>query len=110
MTVGAKAVRGAIVDLLQPNDYSAMTISTSVRCTRSEDGAVLLDAAQGVCFGLNATGLAIWDMLVNRTAVPGIVQTLQSRTGLSLDVVETDVHQFIGDLQANRLVKTEPTN
>ena len=42
-----------------------IVIAPSVRETASEDGAVLLDIEQGICFSLNPVGLKIWELLEN---------------------------------------------
>ena len=42
---------------------TGLTIAPGVREVASEDGAVLLDVEQGVCFSLNPVGLKIWDLL-----------------------------------------------
>ena len=42
-----------------------VVIAPSVRETASEDGAVLLDIEQGICFSLNPVGLKIWELLKN---------------------------------------------
>src|SRR5208282_3160780 len=49
---------GDMEDLSTTQD---MVIAPSVRETASEDGAVLLDIEQGICFSLNPVGLRIWE-------------------------------------------------
>src|ERR1039458_8095163 len=46
-----------------PATITDFTIAPGVRETASEDGAVLLDVEQGVCFSLNPVGLRIWELL-----------------------------------------------
>ncbi len=40
-----------------------IVIPATIRAAASDDGAVLLDIEQGVCFSLNAVGLKIWELL-----------------------------------------------
>ena len=45
------------------SDIRDMVIPDGIRETVSEDGAVLLDIDQGICFSLNPVGLKIWELL-----------------------------------------------
>jgi len=50
-----------------------ITIPSGVRQTASEDGAVLLDTEQGICFSLNPVGLTIWELLKQHPSVEHVV-------------------------------------
>src|ERR1700737_337357 len=70
-----------------------MVIAPGVRETASEDGAVLLDIEQGICFSLNPVGLKIWDLLKTHHSVDEIADELAqdfpvSRSQLLSDLVE----------------------
>ena len=53
-----------------------IVIAPGVRETASEDGAVLLDIEQGICFSLNPVGLKIWELLKKRYSVDQIADAL----------------------------------
>ena len=48
---------------MTPTSERAWTVSPDVRSTQSEDGAVLLDIRQGLCFSLNVVGAKVWEKL-----------------------------------------------
>ena len=57
-------------------DTTSLTIAAGVRETASEDGAVLLDIEQGICFSLNPVGLRIWELLKKKYSVGQIADSL----------------------------------
>ena len=61
--------RGAMEDPIITTED--IVIAPGVRETASEDGAVLLDIEQGICFSLNPVGLKIWELL-EEALIPSI--------------------------------------
>lgn len=53
-----------------------IVISGGIREVISEDGAVLLDIEQGICFTLNPVGLKIWQLLKQGKSVDAVVDAL----------------------------------
>jgi hypothetical protein len=53
-----------------------IVIAPDVRETSPEDGAVLLDIEQEICFSLNSVGLKIWELLKRRYSVDQIADAL----------------------------------
>ena len=66
-------IRGAMEDAITTED---VVIAPGVRETASEDGAVLLDIEQGICFSLNPVGLKIWELLKKHYSVDQIAEVL----------------------------------
>jgi coenzyme PQQ synthesis protein D (PqqD) len=84
--------------------------STSVRETASEDGAVLLDVEQGVCFSLNSLGLRIWELLKKGYNVDQIVIELEKHYTVSRTQLLEDVHKFMDELESRKLLLNPKAN
>jgi len=78
--------------------------SPSVRETKSEDGAVLLDVEQGFCFSLNSAGCSIWELLKQGLNSDELVNELEKQYTVPREQLVQDVHEFIDDLACKRLV------
>ena len=81
-----------------------MVIASGVRETASEDGAVLLDFEQGICFSLNPVGLRIWQMLKDRQSVDQIADALAQDFPVPRSQLLSDVFEFLQALEAKRLI------
>ena len=82
-----------------------IVIAPSVRETASEDGAVLLDIQQGICFSLNPVGLKIWELLKKRYSVDQIADALAQDFPVSRSQLFSDVVEFLQALEAKRLIR-----
>lgn len=81
-----------------------MVIAPGVRETASEDGAVLLDIEQGICFSLNPIGLKIWQLLKTHHSVDEIADDLARDFPISRSQLLSDVVEFLQSLEAKRLI------
>ena len=81
-----------------------LTIARGVRETASEDGAVLLDIEQGICFSLNPVGLRIWELLKKKYSVDQIVDSLAQDFPVSRAQLISDTTEFIEALTAKGLI------
>jgi Coenzyme PQQ synthesis protein D (PqqD) len=81
------------------------TISPGVRETASEDGALLLDIEQGVCFSLNPVGLRIWELLKKRRSLDQIAEALGQEFSVPQSQVLSDATEFIAALEAKHLIR-----
>lgn len=81
-----------------------IVIAPSVRETASEDGAVLLDIEQGICFSLNPVGLKIWELLKKRCSVDQIADALAQDFPVPRSQLLSDVAEFLQSLEAKRLI------
>ena len=79
-------------------------VSEGVRSTHGQDGAIVLDVEQGQMFNLNRVGSRILELLESGSAEPDIVNVISHEFGVSRDVVENDVREFIEALRKHKLV------
>lgn len=86
------------------NPKGPVLTSPSVKETASEDGAVLLDVEQGVCFSLNSLGFRIWELLKQGNNVDQIVIELGKHYTVPQPQLLKDVRQFMDELEARRLL------
>jgi hypothetical protein len=81
-----------------------INISPGVKQTESEDGAVLLDIEQGICFSLNGVGLRIWEMLKRRSPIEQIADSLEQEFHIPRTDLIADICEFVGQLESNHLI------
>ena len=81
-----------------------IVIAPSVRETASEDGAVLLDIEQGICFSLSPVGLKIWELLKTHHSVDEIADDLAQDFPVPRSQLLSDVVEFLQSLEAKRLI------
>ena len=91
-------------DMENPINTQDLVIAPGVRETASEDGAVLLDVEQGICFSLNPVGLKIWQLLKTRHSVDEIADELAQDFPVSRSQLLSDVIEFLQSLETKRLV------
>jgi len=82
-----------------------IVIAPGVRETASEDGAVLLDIEQGICFSLNPVGLKIWELLKTHHSVDEIADDVAQDFPISRSQILSDVVEFLQSLEAKRLIR-----
>lgn len=86
-------------------NLTALAIVPGVREVTSEDGAVLLDIEQGICFSLNPVGLKIWDLLKTKTSLDQIVDALTAEFPVPREQLRSDALEFIDALRAKHLLR-----
>lgn len=82
-----------------------LTPAAGIREVTSEDGAVLLDIEQGICFSLNPVGLKIWELLKKKFSLNQIVDALGSEFRVGREQLRCDAQEFIEALRARRLLR-----
>ena len=90
--------------LTSDNPKGPGLVSPNVKETASEDGAVLLDIEQGVCFSLNSLGLRIWELLKRGHNPDQIVIELEKDYSVPRAQLLVDVHEFMDELEARKLL------
>ena len=88
-----------------PATITAFTIAPGVRETASEDGAVLLDVEQGICFSLNPVGLRIWKLLKRRCSLDEIADALAQDFFVPRAQLLSDAAEFIEALETKHLIQ-----
>src|SRR5208282_3242887 len=82
-----------------------LAVAPGVREVTSEDGAVLLDVEQGVCFSLNPVGLKIWELLKKGCSLEQIADALGQEFSVSRPQLVSDATEFIAALEGKHLVR-----
>lgn len=85
--------------------FTELTVASGVREVTSEDGAVLLDVEQGVCFSLNPVGLKIWNLLKEGRSADQIADALCQDFSVPRCQLLSDASEFIAALEDKRLVR-----
>ena len=90
------------------NDICGLRASPGVRAICNEDGAVLLDIDHGLCYGLNAVGGRIWQMIEagqGQSSFDEIVEALAREfTEVSREQLMTDVDKCLSALESKALI------
>jgi hypothetical protein len=89
----------------QETNTAELTIAPGVREVASEDGAVLLDVEQGVCFSLNPVGLKIWNSLKKGCSFEQITDALGREFPVGRPQLVSDAREFIAALEAKQLIR-----
>jgi hypothetical protein len=80
-------------------------LSSTVRTTQGQDGAVVLDIRQGLMFNLNPVGSRILELLKSGTDELAIVDKIGVEFDVRKDTAEHDVREFIHVLREHRLIE-----
>ena len=80
-------------------------VSDTLRSTHNQDGAIVLDVRQGQMFNLNFVGSRILELLKKGCTESGIVDEISREFGVSRDLGENDVHEFLENLKKCHLVE-----
>jgi hypothetical protein len=81
-----------------------LTISRSVRLSKSPDGGILLDVDLGVVFSLNSVGTRIVELLQQGNDAMTLADVISREFQVSRDVARSDVSDFLTVLQAQKLL------
>src|SRR5580698_10983695 len=92
-------------NMSEPETITDFTIAPGVREAASEDGAVLLDVEQGICFSLNPVGLRIWELLKKRCSLDQIADALGREFSVPRSQILSDASEFVEALEARHLIR-----
>lgn len=81
--------------------------SSSVREIHNQDGAVLLDIQQGLCFNINPIGSKIWHMMKQQQSLDQIIDALAAEFNVPKEQVRGDVIEFATLLSQMGLLLSE---
>src|ERR1041385_2748667 len=95
--------------LLRSSDSSACAkqsfrIPESIKEIENQDGAVLLDIEQGVCFSLTPVASRIWQLLKVHCELEQITNTIAAEFTAPRNLVEQDLSEFLDSLRRHRLL------
>jgi Coenzyme PQQ synthesis protein D (PqqD) len=80
-------------------------VSETVRSTHNQDGAIVLDVRQGQVFNLNFVGSRILELLKTGSNESAIIDQISREFGVSSDLAENDMRQFLHNLKECHLVE-----
>ena len=80
-------------------------VAEGVRSTHSQDGAIVLDIRQGQMFNLNLVGSRILELLKIGSTESAIVDQISREFGVSQDLAENDLQEFLSTLKKCHLVE-----
>jgi hypothetical protein len=84
-----------------------LTISQSIRLTKSQDGGILLDVEHGTIFSLNPVGTRIIELLEEGQSLSSLVRQISREFGVSEEIVKGDVDEFLSSLQQQQLLNEQ---
>jgi hypothetical protein len=79
-------------------------LSEQLRSTHNQDGAVVLDVAQGKMFGLNPVGSRILELLRAGLTEIQIKAEVSREFSADIEIVRKDVDEFLVQLAKHRLI------
>ena len=82
-------------------------VPDKVRSTHNQDGAIVLGVQQGQMFNLNFVGSRILELLKTGYTESGIVDEIHREFGVSRDLAENDVREFLRNLKKCHLVEEQ---
>ena len=74
-------------------------LANNIRRVSSVDGGIVLDLRGGTMFRLNPLGSKILDLLDRGESLPRIAEQISAEFGVALDVVQTDLKEFLDALE-----------
>jgi len=90
------------------NQFAMWRSSPEVRATYSQDGAVLLDVNEGLCYSLDGVAAQVWVTIEGSPAgisLEGIVDVLETHFTVSREGLESDASDCLAELQLAGLVQ-----
>ena len=82
-------------------------LSDTVRSTHNQDGAIVLDVREGQMFNVNFVGSRILELLKSGYTESGIVDEIGREFGVSRNLAENDVREFLQTLKKCHLVEEQ---
>jgi hypothetical protein len=82
-----------------------LRVSEHLRKTSSKDGGIILDVKHGHMFALNFVGSKILELLERETPPAIIVQEIAHIFGVSAEIADRDVREFLETLESHRLIE-----
>jgi hypothetical protein len=82
-----------------------LNTSDTVRSTQTEDGRIVLDIRRGQMFSLNVVGSRILELIEHGWDEARIAEEISRSYAMSIEVVRTDVHDFIKALRQHEILR-----
>jgi len=81
-----------------------LSISKSVRLTKSQDGGILLDVDRGAIFSLNVVGTRIVELLQQQQSRSSLLRQVSCEFGVSEAAAAADLDEFLSILRKQELL------
>lgn len=81
------------------------TVPNTTKSSHGRDGAIVLDIKHGRMFNLNPVGSRILELLKCGSDECEIIDRVCSEFGTPRDVVESDLHDFLLELENQRIIE-----
>jgi len=85
-------------------EASVVVASDGITSTEIEGESILLDLEEGVYYGLNSVGGAIWEKIQEPVPIEDIVRAITDAYDVERGQCREDVLALVADLQENGLV------
>jgi hypothetical protein len=82
-----------------------LSTSDTVRSAKTDDGRVLLDIRYGQMFSVNVVGSNILELVEKGWDEARIAEEISRAYAMNIEVVRTDVHEFIAALYKHRILR-----
>jgi len=80
-------------------------VSDTIRSTRTQDGAVVLDVHHGQMFCLNLVGAKVLELMQRGYDEPHIADEISRDYGMNREIVRADVMEFIETLHKHHILQ-----
>jgi hypothetical protein len=90
--------------LSSPNTQGPFYVPAAVREVENQDGAVLLDIQQGLCFSLTPVAAHVWRLLRLNCSVEEITNSVCAEFDAPREQIEGDVASFLSSLRQHKLL------
>lgn len=87
-----------------------LNTSETVRSAKTDDGRVLLDVRYGQMFSVNVVGSNILELVEKGWDEARIAEEITRAYAMNIEVVRTDVHEFIASLYRHRILKADQSS
>jgi coenzyme PQQ synthesis protein D (PqqD) len=81
-----------------------LSISKSVRLTKSQDGGILLDVDRGAIFSLNVVGTRIVELLQQQQSRSSLLRQVSCEFDVSEAAAAADLDEFLSTLRKQELL------
>jgi hypothetical protein len=82
-----------------------LSTSDTVRSAKTDDGRILLDIRYGQMFSVNVVGSNILELVEKGSDEVRIAEEISRAYAMNIEVVRTDVHEFIAALYKHRILR-----
>jgi hypothetical protein len=82
-----------------------LNTSETVRSAKTHDGRVLIDVRCGQMFSVNVLGSTILELIEKGWNEPRIAEEISRLYAMNIEVVRTDVREFIAALYKHRILQ-----